>query len=98
MLELAQYIIQTKQAQFDPSQFEDRYEKALADLVKAKLEGKTIEASKPLQPSKVVDLMAALRESAAVSSAESAAKAKSKTKARSRRAPARAASSRRKAS
>jgi DNA end-binding protein Ku len=35
MLELAQHIIKTKQGKFDPSQFEDRYEKALAGLVKA---------------------------------------------------------------
>ena len=46
MLELAEHIIKTKKGKFDASKFDDRYEAALADLVKAKLEGKTIEAPK----------------------------------------------------
>lgn len=64
MLELAKHIIKTKQGSFDPSQFDDRYEAALAELVKAKLEGKKIEPRKEPKQDKVVDLMAALRESA----------------------------------
>jgi DNA end-binding protein Ku len=96
MLELARYIIETKRGKFDPSQFEDRYENALAELVKAKLEGKTPKTPKRPQPPKVVDLMAALRESASRASSESRAKAKAPS--RSRRAPAKAGSSRRKAS
>ena len=46
MLELAEHIIKTKQSEFDPASVHDRYEVALADLVKAKLEGRTIEAPK----------------------------------------------------
>ena len=34
MLELARHIIEKKQGAFDPIGFPDRYEKALADLVK----------------------------------------------------------------
>lgn len=64
MLELAEHIIKTKRGKFDPSKFDDRYEAALADLVKAKLEGKKIEAPKEPKRDKVIDLMAALRESA----------------------------------
>jgi DNA end-binding protein Ku len=64
MLELAQHIIQTKRGTFDPAAFDDRYEAALADLVKAKLEGKTFAPPPPRKTDKVVDLMAALRESA----------------------------------
>ena len=64
MLELAEHIIKTKRGKFDPSKFDDRYEAALADLVKAKLEGRKIEAPKEPKRDKVIDLMAALRESA----------------------------------
>src|SRR4029077_16783262 len=65
MLDLARHIIETKRGKFDPSTFEDRYEAALAELVRAKLEGKPIEARKPEPASNVVDLMEALRRSAA---------------------------------
>ena len=64
MLELAEHIIKTKKGKFDPSKFDDRYEDALAELVKAKLEGKPIEVRKEPKQEKVIDLMAALRESA----------------------------------
>lgn len=37
MLDLARHIIRTKTGTFDPSQFDDRYEAALEELVKAKL-------------------------------------------------------------
>ena len=39
MLELAEHIIKTKKGKFDPREFNDRYEAALAELVKAKIEG-----------------------------------------------------------
>lgn len=97
MLELAQHIIKTKTGKFDPSTFDDRYDAALADLVKAKIEGKPIEVKKPAPPDKVVDLMAALRESAGMggkTAAKSAPKkapaAKSKSAAKAK-APAKAA-------
>jgi len=66
MLELAEHIINTKKGTFDPATFDDRYEAALAELVKAKTEGKKIEIRKEPKRDKVVDLMAALRESAGV--------------------------------
>lgn len=64
MLDLAKHIIQTKQGAFDPAQYEDRYEAALADLIKAKLEGRAIAAPHKRQPRPAVDLMQALRDSA----------------------------------
>lgn len=64
MLDLAKHIITTKMGKFDPREFDDRYEAALADLVKAKLEGKPIPKRKIAQPGKVIDLMEALRQSA----------------------------------
>ena len=110
MLELARHIIETKRGKFDPSIFEDRYEAALAELVRAKLEGKPIEARKPEPASNVVDLMEALRKSAAragsagkTQARSSGAKAKRSGKPRkpspklSRRVSQRAAATRRKA-
>ncbi|MBY2994226.1 Ku protein [Rhizobium leguminosarum] len=64
MLDLAKHIISTKKGEFDPATFDDRYEAALADLVKAKLEGKSLPKPKKVQVSKPNDLLAALRQSA----------------------------------
>lgn len=64
MLDLARHIIETKHGQFDPSTFDDRYETALADLVKAKMAGKPITVAPKRTAPKVVDLMQALRASA----------------------------------
>jgi len=64
MLDLAEHIIGTKRGSFDPADFDDRYDAALAELVKAKIEGRKIAAPKRAAPSNVVDLMQALRESA----------------------------------
>jgi DNA end-binding protein Ku len=67
MLDLAKHIIDTKSGTFDPSAFDDRYDAALAELVKAKAEGREIEKPKRKREGKVIDLMEALRESAAAS-------------------------------
>ncbi|MBB3919035.1 Ku protein [Rhizobium fabae] len=64
MLELAGHIIGTKHGSFEPSEYKDRYEAALVELVKAKIEGRALPKKKPLQERKVVDLMEALRQSA----------------------------------
>ncbi|MBY3537575.1 Ku protein [Rhizobium laguerreae] len=64
MLDLAKHIISTKIGTFDPATFDDRYEQAVAELVKAKLEGKALPKPKKVQVSKPNDLLAALRESA----------------------------------
>ena len=64
MLDLAKHIIKTKAGTFDPAAFEDRYEAALAELVKAKAEGRRIKPRPTRPKAKVVDLMAALRQSA----------------------------------
>lgn len=65
MLDLAKHIIDTKSGTFDPSAFDDRYDAVLAELVKAKAEGREIEKPKRKREGKVIDLMEALRESAA---------------------------------
>ncbi|RWJ04933.1 MAG: Ku protein [Mesorhizobium sp.] len=64
MLDLAKHIIDSKTGKFDPREFDDRYETALAELVRAKIEGREIEVPKRRAESKVIDLLEALRHSA----------------------------------
>jgi DNA end-binding protein Ku len=64
MLELAGHIIDTKMGKFDPSQFDDRYEAALAELVAAKIEGREIRKRPEPKETKPSDLLEALRLSA----------------------------------
>lgn len=67
MLDLAKYIIKTKSGAFDPREFDDRYDTAVAELVKAKMEGREIRAPKPPKETKVTNLLDAFRESAKAS-------------------------------
>lgn len=64
MLELAQHILKTKAGKFEPDKFDDRYEDALADLVRAKIEGRKIVPIRQPEPTKPNDLLEALRLSA----------------------------------
>lgn len=68
MLDLAEHIIGTKKGSFDPSTFDDRYETAVAELVKAKIEGRSLPKKKAPVASKPGDLLQALRESAGAGS------------------------------
>ena len=95
-LELAKHIIKKKRCVFAPSAVHDRYEAALAELVKAKLEGKPIRAVRPRTPAARQSLLAALRESAGAPTKTAAARTKA-TSAHHRAGRANAAS-RRKAS
>ena len=74
MLELAEHIIGTKKGTFDASTFDDRYEAAVAELVKAKIEGRSLPKRKAPVASKPSDLLQALRESAGLGSKETAPK------------------------
>jgi DNA end-binding protein Ku len=63
MVKLAEHIIDTKAGKFDPSQFADRYEDALVELIKSKQSGEPIKPP-PTGPSgNVINLMDALRRS-----------------------------------
>jgi DNA end-binding protein Ku len=64
MLKLATQIVKSKKGRFDPSKFEDRYESALMDLIKAKRSGKAPPVITEERPSNVINLMDALRRSA----------------------------------
>ena len=64
MVSLAAHILDTKAAHFDPSDFKDEYEEALKALVRRKAKGHTIEVPEPREePSNVINLMDALRQS-----------------------------------
>ena len=63
MLDLATHIVNTKSGHFDPSQFQDRYENALIDLLKKKEAGEKIEPAREAAAPRVVNLMDALRAS-----------------------------------
>jgi DNA end-binding protein Ku len=95
MLKLAEHIIGTKAGTFDESAFDDRYEAALADLVRAKLEGKKVAIRRKAERGPVVDLMAALRESAGLAGGKPQTQSNVKRNSPSGERPAR---SRRKAS
>ena len=64
MLEFAEHIIGTKKGTFDASTFDDRYEAAVAELVKAKIEGRALPKKKAAAVPRQNDLLQALRESA----------------------------------
>lgn len=89
MLDLARHIIETKMGTFDPSAFDDRYDDALAELVKAKAEGRAIKAPKPAAGGKVIDLMDALRRSAESSGGKPPKAKPARSKASTNRTPAR---------
>jgi DNA end-binding protein Ku len=76
MLDLALHIIKKKAGRFDPTTFDDRYDAALVELVKAKMEGRKITPPKPPAPTKPSDLMEALRQSAGGDSEARAQKSK----------------------
>jgi DNA end-binding protein Ku len=64
MLDIAEKIIDQQKGAFDPSEFNDRYEDALRDVIRQKKKGKPVRPATPEEKEeKVVDLMAALRES-----------------------------------
>lgn len=63
LLQMAEMIINQKVMEFDSSTFVDRYEEALLELVKAKIDGKEPVISKAPEQGKVVNLMDALKAS-----------------------------------
>ena len=85
MLKLATHILETKKGHFDPAKFEDRYENALIELIKAKRAGRAPPTAPEARPSNVINLMDALRRSAQaerrrpVSSRKSSVRAKRST-------------------
>jgi len=64
MLKLAEHILDSKAANFEPSKFVDRYETALVEMLKSKSAGEAPKSRPSAKaPSNVVNLMDALRKS-----------------------------------
>ena len=61
MLKLAEHIVETKTADFEPDQFVDRYETAVVELLRQKQSGKAISKTAARGPAKpvgnVIDLL-----------------------------------------
>ncbi len=80
MLKLAAHILDTKKGKFDPAKFEDRYENALIEMIKAKRAGKAPPVAGEAKPSNVVNLMDALRRSAKAERRQPAPRRKTATR------------------
>ena len=79
MIELAETIIDKKAGKFDPSEFDDKYEEALLELIRAKKTGKRAPKPKKAEkPSNVVNLFDALKKSLAADNDEKPSPAKRK--------------------
>jgi DNA end-binding protein Ku len=63
MVEIAQKIIEQQEGDFDPGMFQDRYEKALKELIRAKEKGHKPVKAEPVEDTNVIDLMEALKKS-----------------------------------
>ena len=92
LLDIAEMIIDRKAAHFDPEKYTDRYEEAVVSMLKAKQSGETFTVAETPTPSKVVNIMDALKRSLEAEGAGAAAarrpKAPSKKPAAAAKAPA----------
>jgi DNA end-binding protein Ku len=79
MLRLAEHILQSKGAEFEPSQFVDRYEAAIVEMLKTKQAGLPVSREQTAPPPQnVVNLMDALRRSIAEEKALSVGRKKAR--------------------
>ncbi|MDX8516511.1 Ku protein [Mesorhizobium captivum] len=85
MIDLAEHIIDSKKTKFDASKFDDRYEDALLELIRAKKAGKKAPKAKaPPKPSNVVNLFDALKKSLNAEGGGKAGKSSSKASGRTK--------------
>jgi DNA end-binding protein Ku len=90
MLELATHIIDKMSGNFEPDQFQDRYENALIELIRSKQHGMPVKPQPTHRQTNVINLMDALRRSVegatATADRETAKKPASKARAATSRA------------
>ena len=94
MKDLAAHIVDSKATKFDPTSFQDHYETALVEMLRAKQAGRVIQAPKPQESPRVINLMDALRASIGQESKKKPAAASTKTRERAAPAPAKRKSAR----
>ena len=63
MIDIARKIIEQQEGAFEPEKFEDRYEKALRELIRRKEKGEKLVTAEPVEEDNVIDLMEALKKS-----------------------------------
>ena len=63
LLDLAERLIEEKSGRFDPSEFRDRYQEAVIEMVKAKVKGQEPVLAKEPEDRKVINLVDALKRS-----------------------------------
>jgi len=88
MVAIAEKIISQKEADFDPEEFEDRYEDALRELIAKKQKGQRILKIEEPKDTNVIDLMSALRASLKEGTGGRAPKTAAKSTAKPKRAAA----------
>jgi DNA end-binding protein Ku len=80
-LEMAQQLIDSLSAEFDPDKYRDEYRDRVLDMIERKSQGEDVVVEVPAEePQKVPDLMAALEASIAQSKRQSAPKKKAASK------------------
>jgi DNA end-binding protein Ku len=82
---MARSLIESLSSDFEPEEFRDTYREALEELVAKKVQGEEITYSEEAEPSKVVDLMEALRASVEAAKADKPKPATRKKPASTRR-------------
>ena len=90
-VQMAQTLIENLTDEWNPEQFQDEYRQALLEIVEKKVAGEEITVQPEAEPTKVVDLMEALK-----ASVDAAKKKERPAAAASRRAPAKKSTARRK--
>jgi DNA end-binding protein Ku len=75
MIDIARKIIEQQAGAFEPEKFEDRYEKALRELIRRKEKGEKLVTAEPVEEDNVIDLMAALKKSLKAKSPRAAKRA-----------------------
>ena len=83
MKKLAAHIVESKAGHFDPANYQDHYENALIEMLRAKQAGRAVEQPKGApQPQRVINLMDALRASIGADTKKKPAAASSKVRER----------------
>jgi DNA end-binding protein Ku len=62
-IQLAEQLVKSLAAPFEPQKYEDAYQKRLTEMLEAKREGRTVKETKTKRLAPVIDLMAALQKS-----------------------------------
>jgi DNA end-binding protein Ku len=83
-IKMARSLIDSLTDDFEPKDFHDEYRAALEDLISKKVQGEEVTYAEPTEPSRVVDLMDALRASVEAAQASKPASDRGGSRAKSR--------------